>query len=787
MRTILRNFVSLFKRFKVATWLNIIGLMVAFAAFIIIVIQVKYEYDFDKCHPTADLVFRIDFPDKDYGNFSVIHVRPLVEAVIQSSPHIEAGTLINPYLSDIYFSVIRDGEKQGVREQVVTCHAGITNVFDFPVIEGDKDCLRDPEKVIIPLSLARKLFPGEPATGKQLHAEEDIWTKDRKDFTIGAVYKDFPDNTQLKNAIYTAIDPDCDIDNWNSSNFIGYLLLKDASLASQVEETFNNSFDYSKLYNSDKRLSLVPFTSIYFRNEGWNDNFKSGSRESTLLFLGIAFLVIIIAAINYTNFSTALTPMRIKSINTQKVLGSPDRLLQLAMVVESVLISLFSCLLAIGLVYILQKTNLFSFTEAGIDISNNLQVVFFAVVIALVCGIVAGLYPAFYSTSFPPALVLKGNFGLSEKGRRMRTLLIGFQFVVSVVLIIASLFIQLQRRLMLDFTSGFDKDQIAIIDLNSTFYANNREALVNNLKSYAGIEDVAFSSQKLGSSDMYSTSNFEYNGYTIQYFLQGISPNFFSVMGIDIVEGREPTPGDMESGNVILIANQQIRDKYSLELGTHDFRFFTGHVIGFSENVNFTSLRNESANYLFSPSYNSPFGMAVSYIRLKSGTDYFAAVKHIRESVAKIDPGFPVEVEFYDKLFEQLYYKEESLNKMITLFSLLAIVISIVGVFGLVLFESQYRRKEIGIRKVMGAEIKDILFMFGRTYLYIVCICFVIAAPLAYYGVTHWLQNFAYKTPLYWWVFVLAFIIVAFITMVTVTLQNWQSARENPVDSIQTE
>lgn len=179
--------------------------------------------------------------------------------------------------------------------------------------------------------------------------------------------------------------------------------------------------------------------------------------------------------------------------------------------------------------------------------------------------------------------------------------------------------------------------------------------------------------------------------------------------------------------------------------------------------------------------------MAVSYIRLKSGTDYFAAVKHIRESVAKIDPGFPVEVEFYDKLFEQLYYKEESLNKMITLFSLLAIVISIVGVFGLVLFESQYRRKEIGIRKVMGAEIKDILFMFGRTYLYIVCICFVIAAPLAYYGVTHWLQNFAYKTPLYWWVFVLAFIIVAFITMVTVTLQNWQSARENPVDSIQTE
>ena len=181
------------------------------------------------------------------------------------------------------------------------------------------------------------------------------------------------------------------------------------------------------------------------------------------------------------------------------------------------------------------------------------------------------------------------------------------------------------------------------------------------------------------------------------------------------------------------------------------------------------------------------YSLPVSYIRLQAGGDVQAAVEHIRKTVASIDPSFPFNIEFYDTLFNNLYHREENLRSMITMFSLLAIIISLVGVFGLVVFETQYRQKEIGIRKVHGATVGEILAMFNKAYIRIVAICFVLAAPVAWYGVKVWLESFAYKTPMYWWVFVLAFVIVSVITIATVTFQNWKAANANPVDSIKTE
>ena len=183
--------------------------------------------------------------------------------------------------------------------------------------------------------------------------------------------------------------------------------------------------------------------------------------------------------------------------------------------------------------------------------------------------------------------------------------------------------------------------------------------------------------------------------------------------------------------------------------------------------------------------YNYP--MPVSYIRLKAGTDIAAAVAHIRSVVRDLDPAYPFDIEFYDEIFDQLYHKEENLRSLVTVFSLLAIVLSLVGVFGLVVFETQYRRKEIGIRKVHGATVGDILWMFNKTYLTIVCVCFAIAAPFAWVGVRKWLESFAYQTPMYAWVFLLAFLLVAAITLLTVSYQNWRSANENPVNSIKSE
>ena len=244
MKTILRNFLSVLRRFKMATFLNVAGLAVAFAAFIVILIQVNYERSFDRCHPTAERVFRVELETP--GTFGLILPRGFVETVIQSSPHIEAGSLIYPYNSAIYFSVMENGEKIGYREPVYTCNPEITRVFDFPILEGDIDCLKDPDKLILPESIARKIFGDQPAVGKMLHAEENVETKDNREYTVGAVYKDFPGNTQMRNLIYTAIGPTFQRDNFGASNFACYVLLDKAESAQDVVDNFNANFDFTK-------------------------------------------------------------------------------------------------------------------------------------------------------------------------------------------------------------------------------------------------------------------------------------------------------------------------------------------------------------------------------------------------------------------------------------------------------------------------------------------------------------------------------------------------------------
>ena len=506
MKTILRNFLSVLRRFKMATLLNVAGLAVAFAAFIVILIQVNYERSFDRCHSTADRVYRLELTQA--GTFGLILPRAFVESVIQSSPHIEAGSLIYPYNPAVYFSVVKNGQKIGYRELVQTCHPDIAKVFDFPIIEGDRDCLNDPEKVILPESVARKMFGDQPAVGKALHAEESVQSKDNREYTVGAVYKDFPGNTQMRNLIYTAIGETYQRDNFGASNYVCYLLLDNPESAQTVVDNFNANFDFSKIdKGEDTRIKLTPLTSIYYMNESQDGTiFRSGNKEVTMLLFFIALLIIIVAAINFTNFSTSLTPMRIKSINTQKVLGSPDAVLRRALLVEAAIISMVAWLLSLFVVWILGRTEALPFVDANLAIVSNLPVILLTGVVALVTGIVAGLYPSWYVTSFPPALVLKGSFGLSPSGRKLRTVLIGIQFVVSILLIIGASFVRLQNNYMRGYSLGFDKDQVAIVRLSGEIYNKSHETYVNRLKEYSGIEDVAFAMEKVGSKDGYSTN-----------------------------------------------------------------------------------------------------------------------------------------------------------------------------------------------------------------------------------------------------------------------------------------
>lgn len=324
--------------------------------------------------------------------------RAFVESVIQSSPHIEAGSLIYPYSPAIYFSVVEDGKKVGYRELVQTCHPDITKVFDFPIIEGDRDCLNDPEKVILPESIARKMFGDQPAVGKAIHAEEYVESKDNREYTLGAVYKDFPANTQMRNLIYIAIGETFQKDNFKASNYVCYLLLDNPESAQIVVDNFNVNFDFSKINKKeDVHIRLTPLTSIYYMNESQDGTiFRSGNKEVSILLLFIALLIIVVAGINFTNFNISLTPMRIKSINTQKVLGSPDNVLRRALLIEAAVISMFAWLVSLFIVYLLGSAGTLPFIEANLNIPDNLPIVLLTGVVALVIGIIAGLYPSWY-------------------------------------------------------------------------------------------------------------------------------------------------------------------------------------------------------------------------------------------------------------------------------------------------------------------------------------------------------------------------------------------------------
>lgn len=784
MKIIVRNLFSVVSRFKIATALNVLGLAVAFASFIIILIQVNYERNFDRCHPTSDRIFRVDL--MEIGQVSTILPRALIETVIHSSPHIEGGSLINPYISPVYFSVTDNGNKVGFRERVATCHSSLVNIFDFPIIEGDSACLKDPDKVLIPESVARKMFGDKSSVGETIYAEEDIWSKSRKDFTVGAVYRDFPDNTQLLNVIYTTIDDDFAVTNFDASNYYCFLLLDKKGSARNVEENFNNTFDFSKIGRKSQQIKLTPLTDIYYLNESQDGLiFRSGNPEVSKLLLCVALLIIIVAAINFTNFSTSLTPLRIKSINTQKVLGSSDGVLRRTLLVESAIISMTSWLLSLFIVWLLGYNAALPFVEANLSLSQNLSLVLVTGVIALATGIIAGLYPSFYITSFPPALVLNGNFGMSITGRKLRAALIGVQFVVSILLIICAIFVRLQNDYMRGYALGFDKDHIAIVELSGDIYDKHHETYANRLKEFSGIEDVAFAMEKVASKDGYNTNNTEYKEKKFNYFSIKVSANFLRVMGISVVSGRDFSLTDgLSEDKAAVIFNDTARRDMDMELGdTFSLGIASGHLVGFTGDVKFTSLRQGESNIAFVV-LKSEYPMPVSYIRLRAGTDVDAAVAHIRKTMSDIDPLYPFDIEFYDTIFDRLYHKETNLRSLVTLFSILAIIISLVGVFGLVIFDSQYRRKEIGVRKVHGASVGEILYMFNKAYFKVVLICFVIAAPLAWYGIEIWLQSFAYKTPMHLWVFASAFLIVVVLTIATVTFQNWKAAKVNPVDSL---
>ena len=397
-------------------------------------------------------------------------------------------------------------------------------------------------------------------------------------------------------------------------------------------------------------------------------------------------------------------------------------------------------------------------------------------------------------TSFPPALMLKGNYALSGKGKQLRTLLISLQYVVSFILIVTSCFIYLQNRYMRQYELGVERDRLVMAYLpNVPIDDSMYRSFEQQLKSYPDIEEVAYAGIDLGGRNVYSTYQLDYHDQEIDMFLIPVTPNFCRTMGMEVRDGRDFLPNDsIRSDHLNFIATCDVKKKLGIPVG-EVFNFENWDtkavIVGYVNNLQLTSLRNEGQStfvFIANPVYDGR-QLPYAYIRVKAGSDMDVALAHIRESIEENFTGYPVDIRFFDQVYASLYQKETGQQYMVTLLSLLAILISLVGVFGLVIFEAEHRSKEIALRKVYGATISQILWMFNRSYLRLVVVCSAAAAPFAWYVVHEWLESFPHRIAITPWAFLGAFLIIILMTSVVITLQSYRTATRNPIDSIKSE
>lgn len=795
MKTIIRNFTSMFRKFVSASLLNLLGLSLAFASFFVIMTQVSYDLGYNKSFTEHEKLFRLTMKlgpgMEDYG---VTLPRPLVEQLAAASPHIKGYGIEEGWTRIDQFLV---GDQEYSLNLVYGIH-DFMSVFEPTVICGDLKGLNQLPNIVLPRSEAMRIFGTANAVGKTLKYK---WVEEWI-FNVCAVIEDYPENNFLHGISFRGTNEN--EGNYQNWNYQAYIRVDDVAnlpnvitaMRQKAVELFKDDFNMTTPQEKEAlQVVLTPIADTHFAKDLSKDspNIKSVSRSSVYLLICFSLLIVIIAAVNFMNFTLAETPLRIRSINTQKVLGASTASLRGSLLAEAVIISLLAFVVAMAMVYVAHDLGLQELVQGSILLQDNLWLAGITLLISIVVGLLAGAYPSYYVTSFPPALVLKGSFGLSPKGRVLRTSLICLQFVVSFMLVIGVGIMYLQSYLIFHTDYGFDKDEVMVVP-TAPDTRNHADAIDADLRKIPGIEGACLAQSVLGSSDRYQTWGRGEGDKHMTFACIFVDWRFLSVMGIDIVEGRNfrQTDGD------VFIFNESAKKKYPWLAVDKPINDEDMPVIGFCEDIKYSTLRVDDSQLpiaFFVPSRDGYYSKEgywrnVLLVRVAKGMDKREAKEKVLDVVLKYEHESKPDISdlrYMDDELEKSYHQERLFTQQILLFSLLAILISIIGVFGLTMFESEYRRKEIGIRKVFGSSTKEILMMFWQRYLYILLGCFVVAAPIGYLLGQHWLEGFAVRTAISPLLFVVSFLLIALITLLTVTYQSWKNANENPINSIKTE
>ncbi len=786
----MRSFLYSFKRYKVSFLLNVLSLSVAFSVFYILMVQVNFEWGFDSFHKDADRIYRFEVhtPDRKNAVFSY----PMLHEMISCTPYIEnAGIWMYPRGGSI--NKPGEDEQRFIPAQFCWITPGYAKVFTFDMIEGTVDSLQNAEFAVIPLSLAEKVYGKRKSYLNEEFGDGQSWS-----LRVGGVYRDFPKNSMLGNFVYQIPNESWMtrfLNDWEEASYYAYFKLKENVDPKHLFDNVNvrdgsgNTVNLSKEQQQEGySLYLRPLKDIYYTNDVvTGDIALHGNRGVNRLLFSIAILIVVIAGINFMNFSVALVPTKIKSINTRMVLGESVSQLRFSLVKEAVFLAVLSFLLSLLIVFLISRTTFVSFLDGDMRLPYQGGLIAVSLFVALVTGVLSSIYPAYYITSFPPAMVVKGSFALSPQGRMLRNWLIGLQFTVSLIVVAVVLFMGLQNRYLLSEPMGFDKDQLLNVQLNSKIRIDQPDVFISKLKENPFIEEVGFIESAIGESDSFMGWGHEDGkGKMIMFSVLPVTSNYLNVMGIKVSEGRDFRLEDTGNNLGKLIFNETAKKKFDLELG--QMIPSAGEIIGFIPDIKFQSFRHAVQPMAFYVWGKENWGIRdfKATVRVKAGADMNQIERYIRSVCQELSPesNFDSSVKPFDRMLKNLYQREYQQNVLATLFSILVIFISIVGVCGLIIFETQARRREIGVCKVFGSSEYQILYLFNKTYIRILLICFVIAIPVAYKVVSVWLQGFAYHIPVYLWVFVVALFIVLLAVSATVTTLSWRTARENPVDSL---
>lgn len=799
-------------RNKAFSLINILGLAAGLATCLLIMLYIFDETSYDKYHKDGERIFRIasESSVNDKKETWAAASAPLAAALKTDLPEVEQVTRLMTF-PDIKTMLLKyehgNESKKFFERNGYYVDSTFFQLFTYDFIYGNAaTALNSPNSIVISDQMATRFFGKENPVGKALMINTPFG---EFNYTVQAVFK----STKCKSHIpanYFLSMRNNDMWNWvqaqtswvNNSIFFTYAKLKQGADIKTFEQKLNPFFDRHagapiKAAGFSKTLFIQPLKDIYLRSSIGNEIAANGNIRYLYILGSIGAFILLIACINFMNLSTARSQKRAKEVGVRKVMGAERSALIRQFLGESFLMCIISLLLALIVSWILLPV-FNNLTQKNIRFFNEPAIVYWIATLALLTGLLSGLYPAFYLSAYKPVSVLKGKIMNSFSAAAIRKGLVVFQFTVSICLIIGAVVIWQQLDLLKNQQLGFNKDQQLILPLQQA-YRNSENAylpLKTELLKIPDIKAVTSGSAYPGTSnlnDMLFYAEGKTTNEVVDIHLSTINNDYIATLGFKLLNGRSFSKDFTADSSAVILNEMAVKELgYTVEnaVGKKIQYDFAGNhqvmqIVGVVKNFNFESLHNSIKPFGFTTEvFGNKYSYAIASFKTKN---YSRLIKDIEKVWTKLNPATPFVYSFLDQDFQHNYEKEQRSSSIIACFTFIAILIACLGLFGLAAFSAEQRTKEIGIRKVLGASVADITALLSGDFIKLVIMSIIIASPIAWYCMNIWLNGFAYKIEISWWMFAGAGLLAVSIALITVSFQAIKSAIANPVNSLRTE